>query len=423
MRRYSERTKEMVVDLAARPHITAGVALASAAVLAAGPIAQHLSGLHVTQQLRQVGVSGINLTGADSVVDLFSGVENELELLVNGASAAAVPANLLSDVFSPITQNLVVNTWLTTFDNAAINLQYIANAWSKVPFSVLQQLAANGIQYASDYVSPYQTAAAHAVNFLTGTTKTSFQPLISTAITDLQTGNISAAVNTFYEAFYSLPFVQIGQPLEAILHIPEYMTQNLASATNYLVTTGLTGLGSFGFLGWPGQVEQALGTSLQTVYNSWSVGDQLGALTNLANTPGAIANALLNGTTSSVRQPPSNGLLSSPAFTVGANKGNGLINWVLNTLEPGLAQEVIAPNAQNIAGGGSLVTAIQQFANQLINGWPSLSPVVNDVSAGLTGLLQSIPSAVANLPSILGNAGAWLASNIGLLISNLLKLL
>ncbi|MCV7050951.1 hypothetical protein H7H82_10145 [Mycobacterium heidelbergense] len=79
--------------------------------------------------------------------------------------------------------------------------------------------------------------------------------------------------------------------------------------------------------------------------------------------------------------------------------------------------------AKGNVGFAALQTAFQGLANGFTNGWPSLTPIVNDVSAGLTSLLQSIPSVVSNLPLILSNFGGALASNIGLLISNLLRLL
>ncbi|ORA70447.1 hypothetical protein BST25_18950 [Mycobacterium heidelbergense] len=101
----------------------------------------------------------------------------------------------------------------------------------------------------------------------------------------------------------------------------------------------------------------------------------------------------------------------------------GLLNGLLNTLAPGLANQIVVPGAVNIMSGGSLATAFQGLTNQLINGWPSLSPVIGDISAGLTQLLQSIPSVLSNLPSMLGNFAGALASNVGSLIAALLKLL
>ncbi|BBZ52416.1 hypothetical protein H7H82_04860 [Mycobacterium heidelbergense] len=394
------------MDLAARPHITAGIALTSAAVLTAGPIAQHLPDLHVAQHLREVSVSNIALTdAADSIVDLFSGAESELASLASGAAAAAVPAAAASNIVNPI------QTWINAFTTAGTNLQNIFNTFYKLPFAVAQQVAANWVSYADTYVGSYQTTAAAAIRYFTTPTGSGFQPLIQTALTDIQAGNISTAVTVLYQAFYEDPISLILTPLENILTIPTHITQELYNATHYLTTTGIATLGLVGLEFLPLQPVTALGTSLQAIDNAWTTGDPLGLLSNLVNTPGAVTNAFLNGATGSY------GVLSNPI---------GLLNELANVMAPALAKAIVAPGAVNVATGGSLSGAFQGLVNQLTNGWPSLTPVVNDLSAGLTQLLQSIPSVVSNLPSILGNvagaAGAF-ANQLGTLFINLLKLL
>ncbi|BBZ50434.1 hypothetical protein H7H82_17915 [Mycobacterium heidelbergense] len=405
------------MDLAARPHITAGVALASAAVLAAGPIAQHLPGLHTAQQLRQLSVSDIQLADASSALDLFSGVENELAALASGATAAALPADVLGGLLSPITQNLVVQTWMNTFASAGTNLQTVYNTWSEVPFPVLQQVAANGVSYADLYVSQFQTAATSAIKFFMGTQKSQFAGLINTALADFMSGQISTAFYPYlYEALWSFPFTQVLLPMRKILNIPIDISQNLYNATNYLLTTGVTDIGNFGILQLPHVLFASLGNNLQLVYDSWTAGNPLGALTNLANMPGAITNDFLNG-----------GVLSGRSLTSGLlNYPSGTLSVLVNTIAGNLATEIVAPNAQNVALGGSLANAIQGFVNQLINGWPSLTAVVNAVSSGLsnipgelTSLLRSIPPVLSSLPSVLGN----IATQVGTLLMQLLKLL
>ncbi|ORA77149.1 hypothetical protein K3U93_13660 [Mycobacterium malmoense] len=390
----------MVVDLAARPHITAAVALAAAGVITIAPITQHL---RLTQHLPTVSVSDIQLTdAASSVMDLFSGVENELASLAGGATAAAVPAAALTDFINPAALPLPIATWVTTFQNAGANLQTTANLIQALPAPVAQQVAANWASYADLYVSTWQTAAKNAVNLYTGTASADFWPLLNMAFNQIASGNISGALTNVFDAFYQNPFISIGEPLETILKIPAYLTQNLANTTNYLTTTGVTDIGLVGFITLPTLVEQAFGNSLQAASTAWAGGDPVGAISNLFNIPGAVVNAFLNG-------PGTGGLL-----------GRFLNNTVLKTLAPGLAKSIVAPNAVNIATGGSLQTALQGFVTQLTNGWPSLSNVIPSASAGLTTLLQSVAS---NLPSMLSSFGATLATNIGLLISNLLKLL
>ncbi|ORA68509.1 hypothetical protein BST25_22155 [Mycobacterium heidelbergense] len=310
----------MVVDLAARPHITAGVILASAAVLAAGPIAQHLPELHLTQPFSRVSISNIQLTDASSsVIDLFSGVENELASIASGAAAAAVPAAALADFINPAALPLPLATWVNTFQNAAINLQTIYNTWSKIPFPVAQQVVANWASYGDLYVSTWQAAAKAAVALYTGTGTTNVWPTLNSAFNSFASGNITQAVQSLSNAFYFNPVVGIGLPMESMLKIPAYFTQNLANATNYAIT-GITDIGLVGLDTIPRQVATALGQSLQAASSAWAAGDPVGAISNLLNTPGAVVNTFLNGPTGNT------GLL-----------GTFLDRTVLTTIAPGLA--------------------------------------------------------------------------------------
>ncbi|MCV7379834.1 hypothetical protein H7K38_14380 [Mycobacterium alsense] len=410
------------MDLAARrPHITAGLALASAAVIAAAPMTQHAPQLDVARHLPQVNVSEIQLTDAASgMMDLFAGVENQLASLAGGAAAAALP---VASTGLP----LPIQTWVDTFTTAGTNIQTIFNRWSQLPFPVLQQVGANWLEDAGIYVGAYQTSAKNAVNFFTSTRPGNFQPLLNIALNDYAAGNISGAISSLYSAFWGNAFTSIGMPLENIPNILANEAHVLDGAANYLfgpASPFLSGAGVYVALALPNVMQQALGTSLQAVYSGWTTGDPVGAVSNLINTPGAVVNALVNGINGN------NGLLSSSPTKL--LTPTGLFNWAFNVLGPQLSQAMVGPGAVQVANGsitkgftnsGGLTTAFQGFVNQLQNGWPSLTPVVNDLSAGLTQVLQSIPSIVSNLPSLLGQAGAWLTSNIGLLISNLLKLL
>ncbi|WP_141772950.1 hypothetical protein [Mycobacterium malmoense] len=397
------------MDLAARPHITAAAAVASAAVLAAGPMAQHLPNLHLAQHLPTVSVSTIQLTDASSALDLFSGVESELASLASGAAATAVPASLASAAFNP-TQNLIVQTWLNTFNATGANLQTMFNTWSKLPFPLLRQVGANWAEYANLYVSSFQKAAAGAVSYFTGGGKYpqfDFVPLLQQAWSALLAGNFTNANGVFTlleEAFWTEPFTQILAPLEATLKIPVDITGNLYQAASYLDTTGLTLFGLGVLLNPPKYVAYALDNSFAAVYSDYTAGNLLGAVTNLLNTPGAVVNQFLNrnGT----------GLLSS----------TGVLSS-LSSIGNGVVKSIVAPGAQPILSGGGLGSAFQSLVNQLIGGWPSLTPVINTITGSLTSQLQSLPSVLSNLPSIVNNSGAWLASNIGFFITSLLKLL
>ncbi|WP_141772923.1 hypothetical protein [Mycobacterium malmoense] len=383
------------MELTARPTVTAGVALASAAVLAAGPMAQRLPELRLAQHLPQVSVSDINLTdAAEGMVDLFAGVENELVSFANnGMASAEVPAAGLADVISAAGLPLPLQTWIDTFETAGANLQYIFDEWSKVPFPVAQQLVTNWVQYASVYVGSFQNAANGAVGFFTGTQSFDFWPTADAAFGQLMSGDISGAFDTMHSALFFWPLLLILAPLEKTLTIPIDITDNLYKATDYMLTTGVTQLGNYLFSDMPGQAWNALGNSLQAVYDSWTAGDAVAALSNLVNTPGAMTNGLLNGLTGSY------GLLSSPA----SGSRYGLLYVLATTLAPTLAKEIVAPNAQNVEEGGSISVAIQDFLHQLINGWPSLQTIVGNL-ANLWDTYGGVGSAAATMAAALSPA-------------------
>ncbi|UNB93374.1 hypothetical protein [Mycobacterium malmoense] len=395
------------MDLAARPHITAGVALAAASIITVAPATQRLPDLHLAQHLRQVSVSDIRLTdAADTMIDLFAGVENELGSLADGGSA--VPASLVSDVINPA-QNVIVQTWIDTFENAGSNLQKIFNEWSAIPAALAQQVAANWVQYATDYVGYYQEAATAAVNYYTGSANTDFVPMMTAGWAELMQGKVTQAFGSYFNfALIQYPEVEVLAPLEKIPALLASMTNNLNIATTQLTGIDLAkiGLAATDVLL---RGSDGFAYSLQEAVNAWAAGNPLAALTYLLNAPGAATNGFLNSVVGT--QEPISGFLDS------------LLPQTLVTIPHSLAEDIVATDAQNILKGGSLATGIQNFLNQLMNGWPSLSGLGSYAGGQLTSLLQSIPSVLSNLPSMLGNFGGALASNIGLLISDLLKLL
>ncbi|WP_141772601.1 hypothetical protein [Mycobacterium malmoense] len=396
------------MDLAARPHITAGVALASAAILATGPITQHAPDLPVAQYLSQVSVSHINLTDAGSVLDLFSGVESELASLASGASVAAVPASVVNPI----------PAWVDTFTRAAGNLEAVGNTWLSMPTPVLRQVLANGVQYTSEYVGNYQEAAMEAINYFFASpgTKSEFPWLLNQALSEYLAGNITTAGTRLYQAVFADPLLLLA-PLEKNLLLPANAIQNLANAYTYLAGTGLQIVAEYLTTGPVYSAEQAISTGFQAASQAYGSGDLLGAVTNLLNIPGVTADYVLNGVTAT----NAGGLISGPVALY--PYASGLLNSLINTIPRAVAGTIVAPGAQPITGGGSLASALQGFTNQLVNGWPSLTPVINSVGGQLTALLQNIPSLVSNLPSIVSNAAATMTGSIGFFIASLLRLL
>lgn len=416
------------MDLTTRPPVIAGIAVISAAVLAAGPIAQQLPDLSSgPASARQVSVSDINLTGAaDSVVDLFAGVENELASLAGGAAAAAaVPAGALTDFINPAALPLPAATWVNTLQTAGTNLQTLYNAWSVVPFPILQQVAANWVQYGNLYVGPWQSFANTLYGFYTGTANNDFIPLLQIAFTNFIAGKVSTGITDLYTAFVSHAIVSPATGLESILNIPQDITASLAAGTKSF-NSGVTTLGTE-VTSMLNVTQLAFGASLQAAYNSWQAGDQMGALTNLLNTPGATTNGFLNGSSGL------SGLLSSRL---------GVLQTVVKNVQ-NLATAIPAPGAAKVMSGGSLSAAFQGFLNQLISGWPQptqtglsylgngLLNLANEVgvyaggqlASQLTGMLQSIPSVLSSLPSALSNLAGTVATQIGSWIAAILRLL
>ncbi|MCV7379845.1 hypothetical protein H7K38_14440 [Mycobacterium alsense] len=396
---------------ARRPHISAGIALASAAVIAAGPMTQHLPKLDVTQHLPKVSVAEINLTDAgSSMVDLFAGVESELSSLAGGgAAAAAVPAAYVSNAVNPL------QTWANVLPQTLTNIETIANQWLQYPAPVLQQVLANVIQYGVDYITPYRNVANALVTYYTGPGAGNFYGQLARVSTKWGQGQISQAVSTLYGAFITAPLQRL-LPLTKTLTIPGLMLQNLTNATNYLLGTGLTTLAN-AFTSGPATAFNALGGSLQAVYNAQVSGDSLGALTNFLDIPGQMTNAFFNGYATGF------GWLNPGQ---GAFFNGGFISDLVDLIPRQLAQQIVAPNAQNIGQGGTLAAALQNLETVATQGWPSLTPIMNtltsnlsNIGSQLTGLLQNLPSVLSNLPSMLST----IATGVGTFIINLLRAL
>ncbi|ORA76172.1 hypothetical protein BST25_01095 [Mycobacterium heidelbergense] len=264
-----------------------------------------------------------------------------------------------------------IQTWIDTFQAAGINIQSLVTQFQAYPFPGLEQVTANFLQYGVDYVSPYHTAANAAVNYFLGTGSSDLVPLIQTGLAEAAAGNFSGtkgAVDTLVQALYINPFVNVLEPLEKIPQILNPITLNLSSATNFLTVNAIADIGVIFVFDLPGEFEQALGTSLQNIYNSFTAGDAVGALVNAVDIPGAVTNALLNGS------------YSGGAYNAGLiSDGSGLAKTLFLTIPQQLAPEIVAPGAQNIMSGGSLLTAYQDFFNALTNGWPTAQEVFNNL--------------------------------------------
>ncbi|ORA69993.1 hypothetical protein BST25_20295 [Mycobacterium heidelbergense] len=319
-----------------------------------------------------------------------------------------------------------LQTWLDVFTNAAANLQTIGADWmAQGPAILAQQVAANWIEYASLYLGSYQSAANGALSFYTTVPgdpgnpeviATDFWPTVTTALADLQSGQIAAGIDRFGWAFFSAPITKIFQPMENTLNIPIYLTQNLANATHQLLATPpylssvIDYLGAFALFDFQPALTNSLGNSLQTAYDAFAAGDMLDGVLNLLNTPGAVANGLINGADGIGGR--AGGLLTPE---VGLTGTGGLLPIFATWGPQQIAKVIVAPGAVNITTGGSLATAWGSFLNMAASGWPSPNEIVNNILnvfrtyGGLSGL-----GSAANVGGVASAAAAMSAQLPGL---------
>ncbi|QZA18661.1 hypothetical protein K3U93_05590 [Mycobacterium malmoense] len=380
----------------------------------------------VTAGAAAVGASLIALTPAVS-----NNVASDLQRSTVTIQHRAV--TLADDVVNPL------QTWIDILPTALTNLQEIykgpwstlPGSWSTVPFPVTQQLAANGLWYATDYVNHYHEAADNLVGYFTGAGGAySFPELLQQISADFASRNFAEWSQAIYVAFWFAPIFNV-EPLEGILLIPYQMLQDLTNGYYSLVNVGVQNIALYGVLGLPQAAADQFGDSLQAVYDSATAGDPLGVLTNLLNFPGAMTNALINGASVAGAGDPVNGLLTP---------GQGLLNTIANAVVPGLADAIANPNAQNVVEGGSLRVALEGFLHVLLNGWPSLTgggeaaasvAGVGDFAAAASAagvfpvdIASVAPSIAADLsglaPSVVADLASRLPVEFGTLAANVL---
>ncbi|OIN80783.1 hypothetical protein BMG05_10585 [Mycobacterium malmoense] len=296
-----------------------------------------------------------------------------------------------------LTDTLVspIETWIETLSAAAGNVQTLVDEWGQTPFVVAQQVAANWVQFASDYVGAYQQSAQSAVNYFTGNSASDFWPLMEQALNDITAGNIQQAFayqGPLYTGLLFEPSVTILAPLENIPAILAYSATDFANGLTYMFGDGVFGglavMGEAVELGLGAAALSSIGDSLQPVYNSLAAGDPLGVVLNVLNIPGVATNDVLNG------------FLNSSGERVGGLLATGgPIKALISTVLPIIARDMVAPDAQSIAEGGSLPTAIQEFINQLINGWPSLTNL-SDIYFGGVNMAPSAVAMSADFPGL-----------------------
>ncbi|OIN79201.1 hypothetical protein K3U93_05560 [Mycobacterium malmoense] len=328
--------------------------------------------------------------------------------LQHGAITAQQRAvQLVDDVVNPI------QTWIDTFQTAGANIQTILGEFSQLPFPVAQQLAANWLDYGNIDISNLQSVAGGLVGYYLGARGSDFVPLLEDSITAARAGQFAltptsdGAVTLLVDALYYFPVANYVENLKNIpVKILEGITQNLANATSAFFSThsnvGFDAIsGSLVLL--PTSIDAPLGDSLQGAYDSWVAGSPLGVLTNLLDIPGEMTNSLLNlsGVGGGLVCPGSCGLT------------NGFFQNLLVNVPRLIAENMVAPGAQNITEGGSVATAFQQLSGQLISGWPTLQTVVDYLvnlwnTYGGVGNVAAASAGAVNGGSLIGGLSAQL---------------
>jgi hypothetical protein len=362
------------MQVSIRSYLTAGTALIGAGAIALSPVNPAATAVH--------------------------------ELQIPAVTVSSVAVELAAAV-NPF------QTWVSTVSNAFVNLDTVAQAMWALPAPVLQQVVANVINYAAIDIGAYQAAAAAAVKYYGSTGPNSFQGLMQAAIPQLEAGNISGAVNTLYNATVFNTALVLEQ-METALQIPQLIVANLSTTVNYVLGYGI---GS-GFIAQVGAailqgtlfpLGAAVGGDLQGAYTSAVGGDWLGTIASLADLPGALTNALLNGAFPNAAAAET-GILGSSTLPF----GGGVLGIVALLAPSTLASAIVTPGAQNIVAGGSVATALQDLLTQVTTGWPSLAgwaSIPVGIVAGLNGLPQAILGAIATaVHGLVGGAAATAAS-------------
>lgn len=240
------------MQLAIRSTFTAGVALASAAVIAVSPISP------VAPRLAEATASAIH------------------------TSSAAVE---LTGVTYPAT------SWMEVFGTTFNNISHIGGDIAAAPFPILQQVIANQVANGQLLFSSIDAAAMSYIRFFTSAADYQGSYWVREAAKNLMAGNISGAAANVSTILFRL--FAFANPLINIMQIPIGMSRNLVNAfavvPDILMPLGLSVLNPI-----EGAIN-ASGDIGQSVLNAINAGDPIRALSAVINAPAVLAGAILNG--------------------------------------------------------------------------------------------------------------------------------
>jgi hypothetical protein len=241
------------MQLAARPHLTAGIALAGAAAIAVSPIAPPLPDIHLPNPAR---------------------VAASVELAA--ATLAATPPS-----------------YAQVIQEAVANAQALLNTITANPTPILSKIGQNQAITIQNLMTALQTTGGAIGTALT----TTVPPLLQAAFNDLASGNVEGATNNVLTAILAPVFPITGFVPALAAAFTQPLT-NLVNAINAVTAGGVLSPLAMAVTGVLGPVLSgagAFGVAVDNVGNAITAGDPQAALNAVVNGPATILDGVLNG--------------------------------------------------------------------------------------------------------------------------------
>lgn len=289
---------------------------------------------------------GVALVGATAIAAASIGLMPQVAQLPDPVKVSTAATQLVAQV-NPF------ETLIEALEATAANVQTVANNWQARPAPLMQQVAANWMNYAN-IVTKSLTSEITTIDRIGG--QLTDPAFIDALLSNLQEGNIQVAWASIHSKLVAAGFLLVA-PLTNIANIPAYMLTNMAAAVKVLAGSGLSAIGTAALSAFLG-TGAAVAEGLQGAVDSAKEGDALGALENVANIPGLTLDHVLNN--------PTGGLLSP----------TGLLGQLTTRIPQLIAAGIVAPGAQNIFKGGTLDAGFASLSD-------SVDKLVAAIGAGL----------------------------------------
>lgn len=317
-----------------RPHLTAGVALVGAGLIAVSTVSPvpniHLSDVHLPS-IRAIDV---------------------------GLTAAVNPL----DVYGKVIQDALANAG-TLAENAK-------------PGQVLAQILANQMGSAGALGEALQQAGGTIANALT----TQVPALLQTALGQLSAGNVSGAVDSIIQIplIIGLPAADLLPALGQLLTKP---LQNLVNVVNTFTAPSIENLLLVSGLIAPLiSAPAAAAAAVQNVLNAIGTGDPAAVVSALLTAPATVVDGLLNG-----GYGPDLGPLVTPGLVV---KAGGLLSG---------AGLVFNEDGSFYVNTGGPIAALQQILQQIVTAITPPAPAAIQIASTDVAAIPAAAPATVNL--------------------------